>query len=69
MGTTMKTLAALSLTLLAMAFTMSVIHENKQDGAKFETIQTDKDYDNCTPCRANAITAAQKKALAKLRSN
>ena len=65
----MRTAAALSLTLLAMAFTMSVIHENKQDGAKFETIQTDRDYDNCTPCRANAITSAQQKELAKLREN
>ncbi len=65
----MRTAAALSLTLLAMAFTMSVIHENNPRGARFETIQTDKDYDNCTPCRANAITSAQQKELAKLREN
>ena len=65
----MRTAAALSLTLLAMAFTMSVIHENNPRGARFETIQADKDYDNCTPCRANVITSAQQKELAKLREN
>ena len=63
----MRTAVALSLTLLAMAFTMATIHENNPDGAKFETLQTDKDYDNCTPCRARLITPTQQKELAKLR--
>ncbi len=63
----MKTLAALALTVLASMAIAAAFHENSPKGHEFETIESVRNYDNCTPCRANALTARQKKALAKLR--
>ncbi len=66
----MKKLTALALTVLAPAALAVALHENSPKYPECETIESSiEEYDNCTPCRALALTLTQKTALADLRSN